>query len=55
MPCVGPRGVVDARTFPTLKDWNYNKTIENILTDLRREMAMPHNRRLPQPPEGAFY
>ena len=29
--------------------------METVLTELRREMAQPHNRKLPQPPEGANY
>ena len=55
MSCVGPNGTVDPRTFATLRDWNRVKTMENVLTDLRREMAQPHNRKLPQPPEGSCY
>lgn len=30
-------------------------TMETVLTELRREMAAPHNRKLPQPPEGSTY
>ena len=26
-----------------------------VLTELRREMAQPHNRKLPQPPEGTNF
>lgn len=29
--------------------------METVLTELRREMAAAHNRKLPQPPEGATY
>lgn len=46
---------VDPRAFPTLGNWNRGYTMETVLTELRREMASQHNRRLPQPPEGARY
>lgn len=46
---------VDPRHFPTLGKWNRSYTLETVLTELRREMATQHNRRLPQPPEGAVY
>lgn len=50
------RGVqVDPRAFPVLGAWNRNYTMETVLTELRREMAQPHNRKQPQPPEGATY
>lgn len=55
MPCVSGNGAVDPRTFPVLSHWNRGYTLETLLTELRREMAQPHNRRLPQPPEGATY
>jgi ubiquitin-conjugating enzyme E2 variant len=55
MPCVSGNGTVDPRTFPVLSHWNRGYTLETVLTELRREMAQPHNRRLPQPPEGATY
>jgi ubiquitin-conjugating enzyme E2 variant len=55
MGCVAQNGTVDPRSFPTLRNWNYEKTMETVLVDLRREMASPNNRRLPQPPEGITY
>jgi ubiquitin-conjugating enzyme E2 variant len=55
MACVSPNGSVDSRSFPTLRDWNRSKTMEHVLIDLRREMAQPQNRKLPQPPEGTNY
>lgn len=55
LSCVAPNGAVDPRTFPTLRDWNRSRTMETLLLDLRREMAQPHNRKLPQPPEGSSY
>ena len=46
---------VDSRIFPHLNSWNRNYTLESLLTELRREMAAPHNRKLPQPAEGTMY
>ncbi|PSC75607.1 Ubiquitin-conjugating enzyme E2 variant 1C [Micractinium conductrix] len=55
MSCVAPNGVVDPRAFQVLGRWTRQYTMETVLTELRREMAQPHNRKLPQPPEGANY
>jgi len=55
MSCVAPNGVVDPRVFAVLSRWNRAYTMETVLTELRREMAQPHNRKLPQPPEGSTY
>eukprot|EP00884_Botryococcus_braunii_P023319 jgi/Botrbrau1/9671/Bobra.0201s0005.1 len=55
MPCVTATGQVDPRYFAPLGQWNRVYTMETILTELRREMASPHNRKLPQPPEGTTY
>ena len=55
MACVAPNGTVDPRAFLPLRDWNRGRTMETMLVDLRREMAQPHNRKLPQPPEGSNY
>lgn len=55
MSCVAPNGVVDPRVFHVLGRWTRQYTMETVLTELRREMAQPHNRKLPQPPEGANY
>ncbi|CAK0896566.1 unnamed protein product [Prorocentrum cordatum] len=52
---------VDARTgevqkdFPLLRGWRREFTIENVLTELRKSMVQPANRRLPQPAEGTNY
>ena len=46
---------VDPRHFHVLGNWNRGYTMETVLTELRREMATPHNRRLQQPPEGVKY
>jgi ubiquitin-conjugating enzyme E2 variant len=55
MGCVLSDGTVDSRHFPTLGNWNRTYTLETVLTELRREMASSHNRKLPQPPEGSTY
>merc|ERR1711874_933222 len=50
MTCVSQsNGTVDPRHFAVLNNWNRNYTIETILTELRKEMASPANRKLPQP------
>eukprot|EP00850_Spirogloea_muscicola_P019970 SM000203S06146 [mRNA] locus=s203:76758:83557:+ [translate_table: standard] len=48
-------GVVEPRHFPMLAQWRRDYTMENILTELRREMASPSNRKMPQPPEGSLF
>ena len=55
MGCVLPDGRVDAARFPVLGGWRREFTMETVLTELRREMAAPANRKLPQPPEGTTY
>ena len=55
MGCVAPNGVVDPRLFPVLGRWTRAYAMETVLTELRREMAQPANRKLPQPPEGSMY
>lgn len=55
MSCVGPNGVVDRSRFPLFQAWSPKNTIEVVLNELRREMASPANRKLPQPPEGSTY
>ena len=46
---------VNPNGFYILRDWRREYTMEKILVELRKEMAAPHNRKLPQPPEGACY
>lgn len=46
---------VEPSLFPVLGNWQRQYTMEIILTELRREMAAPHNRKQPQPPEGATF
>jgi ubiquitin-conjugating enzyme E2 variant len=55
MDCVGPDGRVNPAAFPVLGRWNRGYTMETVLVELRRAMAGPTNKRLPQPPEGTMY
>uniref|UniRef100_A0A6V7QU90 UBC core domain-containing protein n=1 Tax=Ananas comosus var. bracteatus TaxID=296719 RepID=A0A6V7QU90_ANACO len=48
-------GVVDPKKFGLLANWQREHTMEDILTQLKKEMAAPHNRKLVQPPEGTFF
>uniref|UniRef100_A0A0D9WBE1 UBC core domain-containing protein n=1 Tax=Leersia perrieri TaxID=77586 RepID=A0A0D9WBE1_9ORYZ len=56
MPCVNPdTGLVEGKKFHMLANWQREYTMENILTQLKKEMAATHNRKLVQPPEGTFF
>eukprot|EP01112_Ceratiomyxa_fruticulosa_P001549 TRINITY_DN11729_c0_g1_i1.p1 TRINITY_DN11729_c0_g1~~TRINITY_DN11729_c0_g1_i1.p1 ORF type:complete len:139 (+),score=18.34 TRINITY_DN11729_c0_g1_i1:175-591(+) len=56
MTCVDQaNGTIDPKNFPILINWNPKYTIETVLTEIRREMASPANKKLPQPPEGASF
>lgn len=56
LTCVNQNnGTVEASKFGTLGNWKNSYTIETVLTDLRKEMAAAHNRKLPQPPDGANF
>ncbi|KAN0050247.1 hypothetical protein ACTA71_003359 [Dictyostelium dimigraforme] len=56
MGCVNQQnGVVDAKSLPILTNWNSKNRIQNILAELRREMASSSNKKLVQPPEGANF
>eukprot|EP00742_Colponemidia_sp_Colp-10_P000627 GILJ01000685.1.p1 GENE.GILJ01000685.1~~GILJ01000685.1.p1 ORF type:complete len:149 (-),score=13.66 GILJ01000685.1:118-540(-) len=48
-------GEVSPSNFPLLAHWNRNYTIENILVELRKDMASSHNKRAAQPPDGATF
>ncbi|CAK5273481.1 unnamed protein product [Mycena citricolor] len=48
-------GVVNPAQLPVLAYWNRNGSIETVLVEIRREMASPANRKLPQPPEGSMF
>ncbi|KAA0043837.1 ubiquitin-conjugating enzyme E2 variant 1C [Cucumis melo var. makuwa] len=53
MTCVNHEtGVVESKKFGLLANWQREYTMEDILTQLKKEMAAPHNRKLVQPPEG---
>ncbi|XP_020577861.1 ubiquitin-conjugating enzyme E2 variant 1C-like isoform X2 [Phalaenopsis equestris] len=56
MACVNPEtGVVEPKKFGLLANWHKESTMEDILTQLKKEMAAPHNRKVVQPPEGTFF
>ncbi|PWN51005.1 UBC-like protein [Violaceomyces palustris] len=55
LPCVKPDGKVDSSALPVLAQWKRHFTLETILVEIRRDMASPNNRKLPQPAEGTFY
>lgn len=56
LPCVDPKtGQVSPTTFHTIRDWKRAYTMETILLDLRKEMAMPANKKLAQPKEGTTF
>lgn len=47
---------VEPSLFPMLADWQREYTMEDILTQLKKEMSSSQNRKLTQPPEGeSFY
>jgi len=56
LACVDQRtGVVDPSNLSVLSNWNRSYGLEKLLQELRREMCSAHNRRLPQPPDGANF
>ncbi|XP_019163293.1 PREDICTED: ubiquitin-conjugating enzyme E2 variant 1C-like [Ipomoea nil] len=56
LTCVNPEtGVVEGKKFGMLANWQRECTMEDILSQLRKEMGAPHNRKLVQPPEGTFF
>lgn len=56
LPCVHAQtGEVMPAAFPPLTSWRSEYTMESLLVELRRTMAAPANRKLPQPNEGATY
>ncbi|KAG7572239.1 Ubiquitin-conjugating enzyme E2 [Arabidopsis suecica] len=56
MACVNHEtGVVDPKKFGVLANWQREYTVEDILTQLKKEMATSHNRKLIQPPEGTCF
>ncbi|ORZ32866.1 ubiquitin-conjugating enzyme/RWD-like protein [Catenaria anguillulae PL171] len=56
LPCVNPTtGRVEASRLPCLSRWERNCTLETVLSEIRREMAAPNNKKLVQPPEGSTF
>lgn len=56
LPCVDPKtGQVSPKDFHTLRDWKRAYTMETLLLDIRKEMALPSNKKLPQPKEGTTF
>ncbi|KAG7370223.1 ubiquitin-conjugating enzyme [Nitzschia inconspicua] len=56
MTCVDSRtGVVKIDKLPTMRNWNRNMGIEQVLQSIRMEMCSDQNRRLRQPAEGATF
>eukprot|EP00403_Amphidinium_massartii_P025602 CAMPEP_0178388310 /NCGR_PEP_ID=MMETSP0689_2-20121128/9523_1 /TAXON_ID=160604 /ORGANISM="Amphidinium massartii, Strain CS-259" /LENGTH=117 /DNA_ID=CAMNT_0020008701 /DNA_START=139 /DNA_END=492 /DNA_ORIENTATION=- len=42
-------------SWPMLKGWRREYTIEMVLDQLKKDLTASANRKLPQPPEGATY
>nr|CCC94917.1 unnamed protein product [Trypanosoma congolense IL3000] len=55
LPCVANDGTVEKTKFSLFKNWDRGYTMEHCLLELRREMSLPANRKLPQPQEGSTY
>lgn len=56
LPCVDSKtGEVTSNSFSTLRGWKRAYTMETLLLDLRKEMATPANKKLPQPKEGTTF
>ncbi|KAA3472019.1 ubiquitin-conjugating enzyme E2 variant 1D [Gossypium australe] len=56
MTCVNhDTGLVESKKFGILANWRREYTMEDILTQLKKEMAASHNRKLVQPPEGTYF
>eukprot|EP00249_Psilotum_nudum_P010886 c22830_g1_i1 orf=192-626(-) len=56
MNCVNQEtGVVEPKHFQLLSKWRREYTMEDILTHLKREMALPQNKKLPQPFETSTF
>ncbi|KAJ7022691.1 ubiquitin-conjugating enzyme/RWD-like protein [Mycena alexandri] len=56
LPFVSPQtGTVDPARLPVLASWTRASSLEHVLVEIRKEMASPANRKLPQPPEGSMF
>ncbi|KAJ7264384.1 UBC-like protein [Mycena rebaudengoi] len=48
-------GLVDPARLAVLATWTRASSLETLLVEIRKEMASPANRKLPQPPEGSTF
>lgn len=56
LPCVNQsNGKVDLSKLPSIATWKRDFTMETVLIEIRRYMAAPAHKKLPQPPEGTMY
>ncbi|GAA5933757.1 E2 ubiquitin-conjugating protein MMS2 [Sporobolomyces koalae] len=56
LPCVDQQtGKIDRNKLAILSNWKHSYTLETVLVELRRDMASPTNRKLPQPAEGSSF
>ncbi|KAI5073676.1 hypothetical protein GOP47_0011689 [Adiantum capillus-veneris] len=56
MACVNQQtGVVEPRLFSLLGKWKREYTMEDILVELKKEMTLPHNKKLNQAAEGSRF
>ena len=46
---------VDLTKLPSISVWKRDFTMETVLIELRRYMAAPNNKKLPQPTEGTNF
>lgn len=46
---------VDLSKLPSISTWKRDFTMETVLIELRRYMAAPANKKLPQPAEGTNF
>ncbi|CAN1306493.1 Ubiquitin-conjugating enzyme E2 variant 1D [Linum perenne] len=51
---IGPHNI-EPKKFGLLSNWQREYTMEDILTQLKKEMATAQNRKLVQPPEGTYF
>ena len=49
------RRQVDLSKPPSISTWKRDFTMETILIEIRRFMAAPQNKKLPQPAEGTNF
>jgi ubiquitin-conjugating enzyme E2 variant len=56
LPCVNAsNGKVDLSKLPSIASWKRDFTMETVLIEIRRYMAAPANKKLPQPAEGTNF